>query len=76
MPSQKAKLGHIDWLMWSDREGRNRREPKTLTTMKECLMDSGTKGDWLLVCANSGHAMRGFWRMGLNILAQMKRGYQ
>ncbi len=74
--ARMARHGHKDWLMWTARDGSNRRERKTKATMKQCLLDSGTKRDWLLVCANSGCGMIEFHAMGIDILNQLKRGYE
>jgi len=73
---RKARFGHKDWLHWCDRQGQFHSEWKTPKSMKQCLLDCGTQGWWCLVMANSGCPMKGFWAMGINLLAQMKRGWQ
>lgn len=71
---RKARYGHKDWICWTDRQGVKRNAPKSLPAMKQCLLDSGTHGFWFIVCASDATLMRGFWRMGLIILNQLKRG--
>lgn len=72
---QKARFGHCDWLVWKGKDGVSRaRRLSTPEAMKECLLAVGTKGHWTLVCASNANLMKGFWRMGINILAQFKYG--
>ena len=71
---RKARYGHKDWLLWTSRDGKEVAERLTADSMKRCLLDVGTKGKWTLVCANDGILMRGFWRMGLNLFHQRRRG--
>lgn len=70
----KARYGHRDWIYWRDRKSDYHSERKTPETMKRCLLDCGTQGFWCLVTANDGCPMKGFWAMGINLLAWMKRG--
>lgn len=71
---RKASYGHRDWLVWTDRAGVNHAARKTPENVKTMLLQTGTQGEWALVCANSGCGLRGFWWMGINMINQMKRG--
>ena len=72
---QKARYGHQDWIVWTDKTGAGHAERLTASSMKACLLDCGTKkGSWTLVCKNDGTGMVGFWWLGLNLIQQCKRG--
>lgn len=70
---RKARFGRRDWIVWRSREHEFRAEPKSPDSVKQALLDSGTQGNWSLICAG-GTPMKGFWWLGINLLAQMKRG--
>ena len=73
---RKARYGHRDWLWWRDRQGIAHATPKTPETMKSCLLAVGTrKGAWTLISGDTGIPFVGFWWLGINMLAQMKRGW-
>ena len=71
---QKARYGHNDWIVWRDKHGVSKSAKLTPETMKECLLDVGTQRKWSLVCASGHGTLRGFWKMGINILNQFKHG--
>lgn len=71
---KKARFGHSDWVGWNDKNGAWRYERKSPEVVKAAMLAHGTKGGWLLLSANSGTPMRGYWWMGVNLLAWMKRG--
>lgn len=73
--SQKARYGHRNWIVWKDRQAVSfHAERLTADSMKRCLLAEGTKGKWVLVCRDRGDYMLGFWRMGLNLIYQCRRG--
>lgn len=72
---RKARYGHKDWIYWRDKEGVGHAEPKSIETVKRCLLDCGTQKKWYLVTANDGHSMYVSWPIGINLIAHMKRGY-
>jgi len=59
---RKARYGHKDWLCWFDKTGVARYAPKNLLSMKQCLLDSGTKGEWSIVCKSNATGMIGAGR--------------
>lgn len=71
---RKARYGHRDWIVWRDRCGEQHAEVKSLESVKRCLLDVGTKGDWSLICSG-GTPMKGFWWLGINLLSQMRLGW-
>jgi len=70
---RKARFGHRDWLCWRNAAGVI-AAPKTRENVKRMLLDSGTKGNWSLICADNGVPMRGFWWLGINLIRQCERG--
>ena len=70
---RRAKYGHRDWIVWSNKDGEEIAMPVTAENMKKCLLDVGTKGHWTLVHANDGTLSRGFWWMGLCIFHRHRR---
>lgn len=70
---RKARYGHRDWVVWSDREGVQHAAVKSPEVVKQCLLDCGTRGNWSLILSG-GMPLKGFWWLGINLLAQMKRG--
>lgn len=71
---QKARYGHRDWIAWWDRRGQCHTARKSLESLKRCLLDSGTQGQWLIIHAGRGDESLGVWWMGINMINQMKRG--
>lgn len=71
---RKARFGRTDWIWWCDASGAHAAR-KNPVTIKAMLLAVGTRGPWTLICAG-GTPMKGFWWLGLNILAQAKRGYR
>lgn len=72
---QKAKYGHCDWLYWRDRSGMAHSARRSADSIKEMLLEVGTTGNWTIVCANTAILMKGCWWIGINILAQSRRGW-
>lgn len=70
---RKARYGHRDWLVWTNRHGIRTSAVKSPESVKRCLLESGTKGRWSLICSD-GAPMVGYWWIGLNLLRQMKVG--
>jgi hypothetical protein len=70
---RKARFGHHDWIVYRDATGTH-AERKSPESVKRALLASGTKGNWSLICAG-GTPMKGFWWLGINLLAQMKEGW-
>lgn len=66
--TKKARYGHKDWVWWN-----GQALPKSPESMKRCLLDCGTKGNWTLICAD-GTPMKGFWYLGINLLRHMQIG--
>lgn len=69
-----ARYGHKDWIVWTDKAAVQRSERLSRDSMKQCLLDVGTSGGFTEIAASSAHCMRGYWRMGVNILNQFKYG--
>lgn len=69
---RRARYGHRSWLFWRDRQGMPHAERKSRESIKRCLLDVGTKGNWVLVQANTGHLLKGFWWLGINLINQYK----
>jgi hypothetical protein len=72
---RKARYGHRNWIVWTDKQGQPQAEKVTPETMKRCLLDVGTKGKWMLVTADTGSLMKGFWYLGLVQISQAKRNF-
>lgn len=68
-----ARYGHRDWLWYVASDGSH-AIPRSTENIKRMLLATGTKRAWALIGANDGCPMKGFWAMGINILAQSKRG--
>lgn len=71
---RKARYGHKDWIAWFNAKGVCQIARKTRESVKQCLLDSGTQGQWLIIHASRGDESLGVWWMGINMLNQMKRG--
>lgn len=72
---RKARYGHKDWVIWKDRDGSYRAAPKSIESVKSALLATGTNGDWDLIGANDAWTMNCSWKMGLNMLKQMRYGF-
>lgn len=70
-----ARFGHRDWIWWHDENGSH-AAVLTAESLKAALLAVGTKGKWSLIGADNGVPSKGFWWLGINILAQFKRGYR
>lgn len=70
-----ARFGHRDWIWWVDKHGKSHAARKTPENVKAMLLATGLRGTWALVTANDGCLMKGFWAMGINLIAHMKRGW-
>lgn len=71
LAKRKARYGHRDWLCWEDVDGSH-AAPKTAANVEAMLSAIGTEGKWFLLLANDGCLMKGYWELGLNLLAQMR----
>jgi hypothetical protein len=71
---KKARFGHCDWVVWTDRHGISQARRVSPASVKECLLSTGTKGRWSLIGASDGIPMVCGWRIGVNIIAQFKYG--
>lgn len=71
---KKARFGHKDWIVWRGPKGLV-ATPKTKANVKRMLLDTGTKGNWSLIEADSGCPMKGFWWLGINLIRQAQHGY-
>lgn len=70
---QKARYGHQDWIAWTI-DGASYADRATAENLKKMLLAIGTKGKWSLINANCGTPMKGFWRIGINLINYRKRG--
>jgi hypothetical protein len=71
---RKARYGRHDWIAWYDKAGRFHGERKSIESVKRCLLDTGTQGQWLIVTSGKWGDMLGAWWIGINMISQMKRG--
>jgi hypothetical protein len=71
---RKAKFGHHDWIAWTGKDGIQQARRVSPSSVKECLLATGTAGRWYLIGASDGIGMIGWWRMGINIINQFKYG--
>jgi len=74
MARKQSKHGHHDWIVWTDNDGVQQARRVSQAHMKECLLATGTAGRWYLIGASDGVGMIGRWRMGINILYQLRCG--
>jgi hypothetical protein len=72
---QKARYGHRDWVVWRDRHGILQSGVSDYATFKAAMLAVGTQGRFTVVAGSSavGHTIN--WRIGVNWLANIKRGY-
>ncbi len=71
-----ARYSHKDWIVWVDASGKRVCARKTPESVKQCLLDRGTQGRWILVEASTASLHQGDWWTGCNIIRQMKAGHQ
>jgi hypothetical protein len=69
---RKARYGHKDWIVWTDRTGTQHAERLSPASMKRCLLDVGTNGRFSKIGASTGISLLGYWRIGINIINQFK----
>jgi hypothetical protein len=62
---RKARYGRRDWLVWRERDGRDRYEVMTKEAIKAALLAIGTKGRFTMVAGGSGQLHRVGWRQGI-----------
>jgi hypothetical protein len=72
---RKAKYSHKDWINWRDKNGVQQYARMTVETVKAAMLATGTKGYWTVIGASTGICYRTGWRVGVNILANLKGGY-
>jgi hypothetical protein len=65
---RKARYGRKDWLVWTNKEGIRVNAIYNAVTLKQCLLDSGTQGEWWLIAKNSGLGYVGSWYMGVMMI--------
>jgi hypothetical protein len=76
MAKRKAKFGHQDWIAWVGKDGIHQARRVSRSSVKECLLATGTAGRWYLYCASDGIGMIGWWWLGINIINQFKCGFR
>ena len=69
---RRARFGRRSWLSWYDKQGTVQYARKSQASIKQCLLDSGTKGSWVLIQAGSGNLLKGYWWLGIILLNQYK----
>ena len=65
---RKARYGHKDWLYWVDRGGALHVEVKSVRSLKQALLDSGTAYYFVEIGANTARKSICSWPIGLNRL--------
>ncbi len=68
-----ARYGRKAWVSYRTKGGQRVAERLTVDSIKRCLVAVGTKGHWTLI-ETDGSSTKGFWWLGCNLLAQLKRG--
>lgn len=68
---RKARYGHRDWIVWTDRQGTHHAERVTAEAVKAAMLAIGTQGHFRLYSGGSPHPMMVDWRIA-NI---MRRNY-
>jgi hypothetical protein len=63
--TRKAIKGHRDWLVWKDRQGETHTNLATADAYKAAMLDTGTKRNFTLIAANSGHFYRMTWPLAV-----------
>ena len=74
LAKRKARYSHRDWLFWKDRNGTSHSARRDSATLKAAMLASGTQGKWFIVQASTGTLVKGFWRLGINLLKNAKFG--
>ena len=74
LAKRRARYGHRDWLFWRDRNGTGHSARRDSSTLKAAMLAGGTQGKWFIVQASTGTLVKGFWRLGINILKSAKYG--
>ncbi|WP_114944427.1 hypothetical protein [Microvirga calopogonii] len=74
LAKRKARYGHRDWLFWKDRNGASHCARRSAETVKAAMLAAGTSGKWFIVQASTGVLVKGFWRLGINLLKNAKYG--
>jgi hypothetical protein len=74
LAKRKARYGHNDWLFWKDRDGTSHCARRSAETVKAAMLANGTTGRWFIVQASTGSLVKGFWRLGINLLKSAKFG--
>jgi hypothetical protein len=70
---RKARYGHRDWLYWVDRSGTLHVERKSVQSLKQALLDSGTNHYFVEIGANTAVRFICSWTIGLNMLRWQRR---
>lgn len=72
-----ARYGHRRWIVWTGRDEITYADRCTPVTVKDAMLAVGTthtpERRWTLVDGQGG--MCGSWRIGLNLIAQMRYGF-
>lgn len=69
--ARRSRFGHRDWVVYDTPKGPV-AERVSAESIKRCLLASGTKRNWALI--QGGVPSKGFWRLGINVLALIRRG--
>lgn len=51
---RKARYGHRDWVVWTDRAGTLHGQKACRAAIKAALLALGTQGKWLIIGASTG----------------------
>jgi hypothetical protein len=57
-----------------DGDGTSHSARRDANTLKAAMLASGTLGKWFIVQASTGTLVKGFWRLGINLLKSAKFG--
>lgn len=72
---RKARYGHNDWIVWTDREGVSHTARKTVENIKCAMLATGTHRHWYLITANSNHGHIVRWPMAVTMWRNARRGF-
>lgn len=71
---KKARYGHRDWLVWTDKQCEAHSALCTPSNIKKAMLDVGTQGTFIRVCANDAIGLLSHWSDGARYLRNAKYG--
>lgn len=69
---KKARYGHKDWIVWTEKTGTRFAAPKSRESIKAALLAVGTQGRFSLIGASNAVSFVVCWSLGTQMMRNVK----